>query len=148
MRFEANLYSILAYLIFAYTTCNIAVALIYIIKFPAVDTSGFMVFGLSIMLYMLLVLVSELINCLREAEAFNLICRSNNIYTAQKHDAPSSTVAKGLRDTGSSYRLTKTSIISGYFRKSSRSVSNNKTKKIIIYCIWSVFYFTDMVGAF
>lgn len=143
VRFEANLYSILAYLIFAYTTCNIAVALIYIIKFPAVDTSGFMVFGLSIMLYMLLVLVSELINCLREAEAFNLICRSNNIYTAQKHDAPSSTVAKGLRDTGSSYRLTKTSIISGYFRKSSRSVSNNVN---LIYIIGIVPILSLIVG--
>ena len=145
IRFEANLYSILAYLIFAYALCNIATTLVYVIRYPISDTSGFMVFGFCIMLYVILVLVSELLNCLREAAAFDLICKSESFYTAEKHTVKSSdnaTASVGMENK-SSYRLTKTSLISGYFRKASKSISGNTN---LIYIIGIVPIISLIVG--
>lgn len=125
IRFEANLYSIAAYLLFAYSICNIATSLIYIIEDTSAGTSTLMLFGFCITLYIVFILIAELLNCTREEENFKMMSRSAVIRTAEAYTAPkdrkrsSKVISKG--DTRSC-KLVKTSIISGFFQKSSNSV--------------------------
>ena len=125
IKFEANLYSIAAYLLFAYSICNIATSLVYAIDDSLINASGLMLFGFCTMLYILFILVAELLNCIREAETFKIMATSGVIRTAEPYTAPkdkkssSKVVSKG---DYRSYRLVKTSLISGYFQKSANSV--------------------------
>ena len=125
VRFEANLYSIAACLLLTYSICNIATSLIYIVEDPSGSTSTLMLFGFCIILYIAFILVAELLNCIREEETFKMMSRSASMRTAEMYTAPkdrkrsSRVVSKGdVR----SYKLVKTSLISGYFQKSSNSV--------------------------
>ena len=127
IRFEANIYSILAYLIFSYTICNIITSLVYIIKATTIDTSGLMIFGLCILFYMLITLAAELLNCLRESSNFDMMRRTERFYTAEKREKSSGEKSSkiGAFNDENAYRLIRTSLLGGYFRKSSNSISCN-----------------------
>ncbi len=146
VRFEANLYSIAAYLMFSYAISGIATSLIYLLEPSMVDESGLMLFGFCVILYVIFILSAELLNCMREANTFDLMYRSNVLRTAEEYTAPSmkktsKVVSKGDRR---SYRLVKTSLISGYFKKSSHSVFGNIN---LIYIIGIVPILSLVAGA-
>ena len=124
VRFEANLYSIVAYLILSFAISGIATSIIYLFEPSMVDESGLMLFGFCVILYIIFILSAELLNCIREANTFDLIYRSNIIRTAEEYTAPSSKKNSKVvsKSDARSFRLVKTSLISGYFKKSSNSV--------------------------
>ena len=147
IRFEANLYSIVAYLLFAYSICNIATSLIYVIDDPSHSSSTLMLFGFCIMLYVVFILVAELLNCIREEETFKMMSRSSVIHTAEVYTAPkdkkhSSKIVS--RNDTRSYKLVKASLISGYFQKTSNSVFCNIN---LIYIIGVVPILSLIAGA-
>ena len=124
VRFEANLYSIAAYLMLSFAISGIATSLIYLFEPSMVDESGLMLFGFCVILYIIFILSAELLNCIREANTFDLMYRSNIIRTAEEYTAPNSKKNSKVVSKGDarSFRLVKTSLISGYFKKSSNSV--------------------------
>jgi hypothetical protein len=89
-----------------------------------------MLFGITASIYTILTLVSDLLNCIREAATFDIMTSEDRIYTAEKRvgskksllsDEKSSVNTKSSRSDGNTYKICNTSMISGYFAKMSQS---------------------------
>lgn len=80
------------------------------------NPSDLMLFGFCVAFYAVLSLVSDLFNCIRERRAFDIIASSNVFYTAEKVENQR---RNEKREETSAYRIRKTELISGYFRKTS-----------------------------
>ena len=94
-----------------------------LIAYTAADNnyneSDLMLFGFWVALYAILCLVADLFNCIRERRAFEIIASSNIFYTAEK--SGSNHTGKYGVDENATYRIRKTGLISGYFRKTSQN---------------------------
>ncbi len=128
IKFEANLYSLSVFALFAYFIYDIVILLLYAIKKGDVDTSSLMLFGVTVSTYVILTLISDLLNCIREANTFDIMTSEDRIYTAEYNGESkkgllneSSANSKSSKSSENAYKIFGTSIISGYFRKTSQS---------------------------
>lgn len=76
-----------------------------------------MLFGFCVSLYAILCLAADLFNCIRERKAFEIIASSDVFYTAER--VVSKHGKKDGEDENIAYRIRKTGLVSGYFRKTS-----------------------------
>lgn len=132
VRFEATSYSVLVFLMCAFMLCNLSYAFLYIINYSTVNTSDLMLFGVCTVIYTLIILVSDIISCQRQINTFDIISSSKTLYTTEKHKDTfldiSSVDRQGNSQRSShmfsgerAYKIRQTSLISGYFRKMSKS---------------------------
>lgn len=121
-RFESNIYSTLVLIFGSYVLYDMCVLILYAVKFKAIDLNDLMLFGAPVVLYALLVSISELLNCIRESNTFSLISSSDRFYTAENHIDVSSKISDVHNSNDDKvYKIRKTSLISGYFKKTSIS---------------------------
>ena len=100
----------------AYVLYALASFIAYAVIGANSNPNDLMIFGFGVAVYAVLSLVSDLFNCIRERKAFNIIASSNVFYTAEKVVKHS---RNEKREETSAYRIRKTELISGYFRKTS-----------------------------
>ena len=153
IRFEATPYSILAFLMLAFVLCNLANGMLYLINAKTVNSSDLVLFGACMAFCTISILVSDLLNCQRDINTFDIISSSDTIYTAEKHKNPSEILTPEKRGENQhassrftdskSYKIRKTSLISGYFRRMSHGDSKNVN---IIYVLGIVPILSLIVG--
>ena len=139
IKFEATSYSLLVFMFASYALYN----LISLILFWALAYETFtMLVGFCISLSAILVLIADLLNCLREASALNIIASSDKLYTTQKELAPKAAF-KQSQSNISAYRLCKTELINGYFKK---TASVNISSQNYIYILGIVPVISLIIG--
>jgi len=122
IKFEANLYSLSVFALIAYMIYDIVILMLYAIKQGDVDTSSLMLFGVTVAIYVILTLVSDLLNCIRESGTFDIMTAEDRIYTAEHSEdgKKDNTISKVTKSNENTYRICNTAIVSGYFRKISQ----------------------------
>jgi hypothetical protein len=128
LKFETDLYSLLTFLILTYILYDLFAIIAYFVNESIVTSSDLMLFGGPIAVYSLLILISDLANCTREAKTFGIISSFDSFYVAEKQN--SAQLAKFGENTDGAtgegtYRIRKTSLVSGYFKKMSHSRINS-----------------------
>lgn len=153
IRFEPTPYSILAFLMLAFLLCNLANALLYLINVKTISDPDLMLFGGCMAFYTISILVSDLINCQREINTFEIIASAETLFTTEKYKNPSEISSHERRNENQhasshftdskTYKIRKTSLISGYFRK----MSHGNTKNVnIIYILGIVPILSLIIG--
>ena len=124
-KFEADSSTLPIFLSLTYLAYLLVALLVYFIKYPAFSTFELNLFGFCISIYAVLDVVSDLLNCIRESNTFNIIESSNEIYVAEKQTATSRNDTGKHRATDYTYRIQKTSLVSGYFKRNSKKPAGN-----------------------
>ena len=119
MKLETSSNTILFFIATAYALYTIFSLIAYAISGKSVTPKELMLFGFAVSIYAVLTLVSDLLNCIRERRTFNIISSSDTLYTAEKSDIK--TVNKSAVASENNYRIRKTKLISGYFRKTTKN---------------------------
>ncbi|MBQ3011964.1 MAG: hypothetical protein IJD74_00320 [Clostridia bacterium] len=117
LKFDPDQYSILAFVMSIYALYDVFALIIYTINHKSMQISDFSLFGTCIALYALLTVASDLVTCLKEAAAFDLIASSNKLFTVEKIDPGE------LDDyhNEKTYKIRRTTLVSGYFEKTVQS---------------------------
>lgn len=129
-KFDVNMYSVLLFMIAEYLLYNIFSTIAYLVS-PGmfVDTSSIILFGSAVILYSLVIVVCDLLDCYKSGEIFGMISRNETLYTAEKRSAPNENNIKrafnnaknSTSGTTSTFQIVKTHLISGYFKRMSLS---------------------------
>ena len=126
-KFESDPYSILLLLSAEYLVYNVVVAIVYAIDPILLYNSYSWISGSCILAYFVITTLCDLVNCDKEFKTFEMLSRSDAIYTVEKL-SPSDEVGdqsrlkKGQSNAApGTYRVRKTSMIGGYFKKISES---------------------------
>ncbi|MBE6706992.1 MAG: hypothetical protein E7577_05050 [Ruminococcaceae bacterium] len=120
IKLVVNQYSVLSFILAVYVLYDLTALISYAVNYKTVQPSELIMFGTCIAFYALLTVASDLINCVREASAFDLMASSNNLFTAEK---VSSDAVDPVHSEETTYKIRKTSLISGYFKKTSQSTA-------------------------
>lgn len=123
LKFEMKSSSIFSFVVLLYGGCSLASLVIYFINYSAIDPDSLMMFGFCISWYAMLLTVSDLLTCIKEYNTFKIIESSDEIYIAEKQNtfSPLSRRNRYKVDAERVYKIRKTSLVSGYFRKTSQS---------------------------
>ena len=109
-----------------YLIYNIVVSIIYAASPILLYNSFCWISGSCILVYFVAVTVCDLLNCDKELKAFELMTRSDSFYSAEKLSSSDDhgEFARSKLTAGTAtgaYRVRKTPIISGYFKKTAHS---------------------------
>ena len=118
IKLVSDNYSVLLFVFAVYVLYDISALLTYAVNRERILPSEIALFGTCVALYALLTVTADYVNCIKEAAAIDLIASSNNLFTAEK------VALNGINSAHSeevSYKIRKTSLISGYFKKTSQS---------------------------
>ncbi len=137
VRFEANRYSPLVAVMLMYALYDITSLIIYAVTYKSIDTSSLAVFGFPTALYAIITLISDILICTKDDKVFKVISSTGSFYAAEKQavivsDTVDSTEKQdegsvhnesiaSRRSTEKNYKVIRTSLIRGYFRRMSRS---------------------------
>jgi hypothetical protein len=116
-KFEADSSSLPVFLGFAYMVYLLVALLVYFIKYPAFNTYELTLCGFCLSIYAVLDVVSDLLNCIREFNTFNIIESSNEVFVAEKQTETTRNDIGKHRATDNTYRIQKTGLVSGYFKR-------------------------------
>ena len=117
IKLETSPNTLLFFIATAYALYTIFSLIAYAIGSGTVAEGDLMLFGFAVSIYALLALVSDLLNCIKERRAFNIISSSDTLYTAEKSNIKVGN--KTSYGAESNYKIRKTKLVSGYFRKNS-----------------------------
>lgn len=124
LKFETDLYSLIAFLILTYFSYGAFALIIYTFNNGVVNSSDLMLFGIPISIYSILVIITDLVNCIRESKTFGMIASVDSFYIAEKQNTAQLSQfgdATEKKQDESTYRIRKASLVSGYFKKMSQS---------------------------
>mgnify|MGYP003289377762 CR=1 FL=1 len=128
LKFETDLYSLLTFLILIYILYDAFAIIAYFVNESVLTASDLMLFGAPIAVYSLLILATDLANCSRESKTFGMMASVDSFYIAEKQNtAQLSKFGEAADDktVENTYRIRKTSLVSGYFKKMSQSRINS-----------------------
>ncbi len=139
LRMEAGRYSLPVFIMAMYGLFDIICLILYFVDSGAYDTSDLMLFGFAISMYILLTLAADLISCTKEASAFDIVTSSDALYAVEKQQSlqygnrseteeiseDSHTEEHTYKKSENAYQIRKTTLISGYFKKTTRDKSGS-----------------------
>lgn len=125
-KFESNPNSVLLILSSEYLTYNVLVSAIYAIEPILLYNSFCWISGSCVLAYFAVGTLCDLIRCDKEYRSFELMTSQDAFYTAEKISASDETgdIARNKRHVNAApgtYRVRKTPMIGGYFKKISES---------------------------
>ena len=130
IRFESNKYSLLCFVLFVYCIYSFVTVIMYAITYPAVNVSEFMMFGPCVAIYAILSVISDIIDCIKETNTFDILASSESLFTLEKQ-APSASIStedkkrtKHGSHSADTYAIRKASLVSGYFKKTANKDTN------------------------
>jgi hypothetical protein len=150
-RFEADIYTVLAYIIGEYFLYNIVTLIIYAANPALFNGISLMSFGSIVLIYAAITVLSEFLDCSREAGVFGMMVSADSFYTVEKQSSPDVKVSdQGKRimsgqSQNNTYKVMKTGLISGYFKK---IASRHSTNINLVYIFGVVPVFSMLVGCF
>ena len=118
IKLVSDNYSVLLFVFAVYVLYDISALLTYAVNRERILPSEVALFGTCVALYALLTVTADLVNCIKEAAALDLIASSNKLFTAEKIALDG---INSMQSEEISYKIRKTSLISGYFKKTSQS---------------------------
>ena len=115
VRFEPNRYVPLAYVYSIYIIYALISFTIFIADHSSIVSYDMLLIGFCISLYAVVTLLSDLLNCIKEAAAFDVIASTNKLYTAERKK----TFGERKSDNTSpvAFMIKEGGLINGYFRK-------------------------------
>lgn len=126
-RFESNTYSVLLLFTAEYLIYNVLVSIIYAIEPILLYNSFCWISGSCVLAYFVAVTLCDLLDCDKEYKTFELMTASQKFYTAEEL-SPSDESNEASRVKGhhvgtapGTFRVRKTSMIGGYFKKTAES---------------------------
>lgn len=125
-KFESNPYSVLLILAAEYLTYNVIVSMIYAFEPILLYNSFCWISGFCILAYFAVIALCDFFTCDKEYKTFELMTSQPSFHTAEilhpSDELGESSRAKGhVNATPGTYRVRKTPIISGYFKRISES---------------------------
>jgi hypothetical protein len=150
-RFEADIYSALAYIVGEYFLYNIVTLVIYAANPALFDGISLMSFGSIVLIYAAVTVFCELADCSRELAVFDIMASKDSFYTVEKQTTPDVHVSDHGRrivsdqSQNNTYKVMKTGLISGYFKKTAGRHSANIN---LVYIFGVVPVFAMLVGCF
>ncbi len=130
-KFEATIYTPIVLVIFGLCLHNIIVAIAYVVDQSAFDGMPLMLYGACAILYCLFATISDLMDCSKEFNTFNILASHEYIYTVEQYQADKDD-DKSIHHSSESldlkhektYKVKKAPLIRGYFKKISSSYDN------------------------
>ncbi len=110
MKLETSPNTLFVFVSATYILYSIFSLLGFIICSGTINPDDLMLFGFCVSIYAVLSLVSDLLRCIKEHKAFNVIASAETLYTAEKQGVINN-------DSKQEFRIRQTKLISGYFRK-------------------------------
>ena len=114
MKLETSPNTLFVFVSAAYILYSVFSLLGYIVSFGAINPNDLMLFGFCVSIYAVLSLISDLLRCIKERKAFNVIASAETLYTAEKQGVINN-------DSKQEFRIRQTKLISGYFRKTAEN---------------------------
>lgn len=125
LKFEPDNSSLLAFIGLVYLIYLASALFVYLNKYPALNANELNLFGFALSIYALSDTVSDLLNCIREASAFGIIESSDKVFVAEKQKRSAKIEFGSESITDNTYRIQKSELVSGYFKKNSTPPAAN-----------------------
>ena len=126
-KFEMKSSSIFSFVVLLYGLSSLASLILYFITFNTIDPNRLMMFGFCVSIYAVLSVISDLLTCIKEYNMFKIIESSEELYVAERQKAfsPLSGRSGSRVKEDRVYKIRKTSLVSGYFRKTAQRVQSS-----------------------
>lgn len=132
-RFEPQRSTPFVFLTVFYLIYLVISLIIYLTTPTEFEDYELMLFGYCLALYAISLLVTDILDCIRESHTFSIMASSGVLSVAEKDN--STVTGAGIKSSSNNnntYKLTKAGLVSGYFKKVS---SKNYNRTDLIYLI-------------
>lgn len=124
IRFESSRYTLLSYVLTIYIVYDLLSLILFIVDHNKVTGAELVPMGFCVSIYAVSIIFTDLLKCMKESAAFEIISSTDGLYTAESRKEVSVTDKSISKKPEHIFRIRRSELIYGYFKRSTEHRSN------------------------